>query len=244
MTTAGEKDLRRALSGGAANSMRAFYDRLASLAAARRPALLIGMGFNFEFYDALFPLMLANIQLSMDQGDYTARYRALQALLLPYCSEFGIEAGGALRKTHRQLYAEFFAQATGAPYPERYPAADTNPWLLVSLVWTRRMSEAVACPGASSLDRAKFNAGYFWAVEHLSVEEFRLLGEAWGRLGVRSDYLTAHDAVEADHDRWAAEGALLFSPAVDSAFLAGIKAHESHLEGYYRELLPVLEAAP
>jgi hypothetical protein len=42
-----------------------------------------GMGYNFEHYDALFATMIANLQMALDDCDYTARHRAVQFALLP-----------------------------------------------------------------------------------------------------------------------------------------------------------------
>jgi hypothetical protein len=35
-----------------------------------------GMGYNFEHHDALFATMIANLQMALDDCDYTARHRA------------------------------------------------------------------------------------------------------------------------------------------------------------------------
>ncbi|HVY46647.1 MAG TPA: hypothetical protein VHB21_12250, partial [Minicystis sp.] len=204
------------LTGEASRAMRAFYAALPRVPRGSWPELLHGMGYNFEFYDGLFVLMLANVQLSFDAGDYTPRHRAMQQALIPFCSEFGIELGHGVQRTHRDLYAEFFQIATGRPMPERYPTDDTSPWLAAARRAADEMRLAIQGPRAGSgVKRARFSLGYFWAVEHLSVEEFDLMRAAWRGLGVDAAYLDAHCAVEGDHDAHSTEAVLAFTDARD-----------------------------
>lgn len=227
------------LDGRGERAVQAFYAALPGLPAAGRPALLAGMGYNFECYDALFALMAANVQLSMDGGDYTPRHRAMQNLLLPFASEFGVEPGRPLARAHRELYADFYRRVAGAPLPERY-GGDENPWLAVSRRWARRMSAALACPGMAPLDRAKFNLGYHWAVERLSIDEFAAMRAGWAACGVSAPYLDAHCAVEEEHGAAARAAVLAMAPADDPLVARAAAAHEDHLAGYYAELLALL----
>src|SRR5271155_3667965 len=127
--------LERNLTGSAVLSIHAFYRALPRAPRSAWPGLMHGMGYNFEFYDALFALALANVQLSMVEGDYTPRQAAMQAALLPFCSEYGLELRQDLQRTHRSLYTAFYETATGSSMPERYPAGADNPWLEVSRRW-------------------------------------------------------------------------------------------------------------
>jgi hypothetical protein len=228
--------LERALSGRAVRAATAFFERLPGIPRQRRAALMVGMGYNFEFYDALVASIAANVQASMDGGDYSSRYEAMQQLLRPYCSEYGIEAGRPLAKTHRELYARFYRDAAGVPYPERYPRGPGNPWLDAARRWCRAMARTVACGGSGAQTRAKFDLGYFWAIERLSLQEFRLMRRAWGRLGVRARYLDAHCAVEPEHDSWMTRAVSSFCGGDVAAAARGTRAHERELAGFYETL--------
>lgn len=220
--------------------MRRFYDELPLLPRQRWPEFLQGVGFNFEHYDALFALMAANVQLSVDALDYSARYRAMQALLQPFCSEFGIEAGRPLSRTHRELYAGFYEAATGAPLPERYARGDANAWLVASRRWAARMSRRLDRAAVSRRDLARYSVGYHWAVEHLSVCEFDLMRVAWAKLGVRADYLDAHCAVEDEHADWATRAVLALAAPGDPVIVRAVRDHEDDLRGFYEDITLIL----
>ena len=227
--------LERNLTGSASQAIENFYGALGRAPRATWPAIMHGMGYNFEFYDALFALALANVQLSMVEGEYTPRQAAMQAALLPFCSEYGVELGQELQRTHRSLYADFYETATGSPMPERYPPGADNPWLEVSRRWAERMRSRLAATG-SAMDRARYSLGYFWAIERLSIDELETMRTAWNGLGVNAAYLDAHCAVEGDHDAYATRALLAFASADEPAVCQAIRAHEADLAGYYDEL--------
>jgi hypothetical protein len=234
--------LERQLFGTAVCAMTRFYAELPRVPRAAWPTLLHGMGYNFEFYDALFVLLVANVQLCLDEGDYTSRYRAMQHALLPFCSEFGIELGRELQHTHRQLYAEFYEIATGGKQPERYGSHAGNPWLATSRKWAGEMRRAAAAERGGALERARYSLGYFWAVERLSVDEFALMRDAWNAAGVRAPYLDTHCSVEDDHEAQSTRAVLAFGAADDPVVAEAIRAHEQHLAGYYEELTGLVAA--
>jgi Iron-containing redox enzyme len=221
--------------GEAVTAMRAFYAALPAVPRASWPGMLHGMGYNFEFYDAIFAIVLCNVQLSLGEGDYTPRHQAMQAALLPFCSEFGIELGQGLQRSHRSLYAELFQAATGEAIPERYASGGDNPWLAASRRWAERMRARLSGPD-DPVARARYALGYLWAVEHLSVHEFQLMRDAWHRLGVHAPYLDAHCAVEEEHDACATRAVLAFAAPDDPVLASAMRAHEEDLAGYYRDL--------
>ncbi|MFO0757918.1 MAG: iron-containing redox enzyme family protein [Byssovorax sp.] len=226
--------------GEATAAMERFYTALPSVPRAAWPAMMHGMGYNFEYYDALFALVLATVQLSLGEGDYTPRHMAMQAALLPFCSEFGIELGQPMQRSHRALYAELYQRANGEALPERYPRTDDNPWFAASRRWTAKMRARLE-GGGDSVERARYALGYLWAIEHLSVQEFDRMREAWGKMGVSAPYLEAHCAVEEEHDAYATRAMLAFCKPDDPLLLAAMRAHEEDLGGYYRELCGLLE---
>lgn len=230
------RSLEQHLGGEAWRAIRAFYGVLPSVPRREWPALMHGMGYNFEHYDALFAMMIANLQMALDDCDYTSRHRAVQLALLPFCSEYGIELKHDLQHNHRHLYAGFYRAATGQNLPERYPREDHNPWLATSRRWAARMRDAIACRDAADAARARYNLGYYWAVEHLSIVELSTMRDAWNGLGVQATYLDAHCAVEDDHNAYAARAVLAFTTADDAEVVRAIRAHEADLAGYYDEL--------
>jgi hypothetical protein len=238
MVTALERNFR----GTAVESIKAFYDAMLMAPRSSWPRMMHGMGYNFEFYDALFALVLANVQLSFDEGEYTARQEAMQAALLPFCSEYGIELGQRLQSTHRKLYAEFFRAATGAAMPERYARGDDDPWLAASRRWATRMRERLGRPGGP-LERARFSLAYLWAVERLSIPEFETMRTAWSGVGVTAAYLDAHCAVEGEHDTYATRALLAFASPDDPLVGEAVCAHEDDLAGYYAELATIVARA-
>jgi len=230
-----ETQLVEHLSGTSLRAMQRFFDAMRAVPADAWPEMLVGLGYNYEYYDTLFALMSAHVQGSLDESDYTARYRAMQNLLRPFASEYGIEPARALAKTHRQLYAEFYAAVTGRPIPEQYPRDDRNPWLMTARHWTRRMTNTIACTDRPALYRAKFNLGYHWAVEYLSVCEFDLMRLAWQGMGADAAYLDAHCMVEEEHAGCASEAVFALADPGDPVVRAAVRAHEADLTGFYAD---------
>ena len=222
--------------GHAQEALENFYNKLPSVPGEQRPAVLIGMGYNFEYYDALFSLMLSNALFSMSDGDYTPRYRAAQFLLRPFSSEYGIEAGRKLARTHRELYADFYRIVIGEDMDEQYPAGNGNEWLNVSRRWSEAMRESLSRDDQGAWHRAAYNIGYHWAVERLSLFEFLAMRKAWNKMGFEADYLNAHCSVEEEHGDWAEQAVAAFTDPEHPAIKDGIRMHEDHLAGYYNEL--------
>lgn len=226
------------LGGEAQRAIRTFYSEvLPAVPRTEWPVLMHGMGYNFEHYDALFAQVIANLQMALDDCDYTARHHTVQLALLPFCSEYGIELKHDLQHNHRHLYADFYRIANGRSQPERYPSEQDNRWLAVSRRWAKVMRNEIACPDASDSERARFNLGYYWAIENLSIPELTTMKVAWNALGVQATYLDAHCAVEEDHNAYATRAVLAFTTVDDEVVARAIRAHEVHLAGYYRDLI-------
>ena len=99
------------------------------------------------------------------------------------------------------------------------------------------MRSEIACPDVGDAERARFNLGYYWAIENLSIPEMTTMKEAWNGLGVEATYLDAHCAVEEDHNTYATRAVLAFTTWDDEIVVRAIRAHEAHLAGYYRDLI-------
>ena len=95
------------------------------------------------------------------------------------------------------------------------------------------MTNTIACTDSAALYRAKFNLGYHWAVEYLSVCEFDLMRAAWQGMGADAAYLDAHCMVEEEHAGCASEAVFALADADDPIVNAAVRAHEADLTGFY-----------
>lgn len=69
--------------------------------------------FNLESFNPIFTAVMLKVQCTIGLSDYEARDEALQQLIVPLGGEYGLSAGSPLKKTHRQLFAEFYESVTG-----------------------------------------------------------------------------------------------------------------------------------
>ena len=229
------------LSGRARAAVNAFCRRLPELPKEHCPDALLGMGYLCEYFDLLFAVIACNVQATQDESDYKARYRAVQNVLRPFASEFGIEPGRSLLAPHRQLFIKFYEQASGAQWPHHYPAASDNPWLERGRYWSNRMLSHLQRVDLGPMDKAKYNLGYHWAVEFVSIGEFDELTAAWHDLGVRCAYLDAHREVEPEHANCATAAITCFTRPDDPLVIEGIRDHEDDLAGFYTDFIGLLD---
>ncbi|UKO97707.1 hypothetical protein [Nostoc sp. UHCC 0870] len=198
--------------------------------------LLIGIGYNFEHYDLMFSKMAFNLQNTFGDTAYSIRYKTMQYLLQPFCSEYGIEANRPLYQTHRELYANFYRELVGQDIPEMYPEESSNPWLQCSIRWAKIMYDALDAEGYSPNEKAIYNVAYHWAVEYLSITEFDLMRQGWQKLNISARYLDAHCAVEDEHGDYAEKAVFEISEPDNPIVVRAIQDHEEHLGGYYKSL--------
>lgn len=223
------------LSGTSEKAIGDFCAKLPSLPKSQYPDALLGMGHLYEAFDLMFAVIAANIQATHDESPYVARYVTMQNVLQPFASEYGIEPDRKLQKTHRELYADFYTSATGEPWPAKYPSESVTPWLACGRRWTRAMLDRLQGTGLSSVERARYNLGYHWAVEALSVNEFNQLIQVWRTLGFDAPYMSAHCEVEEDHASCAIGAVVSFSSTEDPLVVKGACDHEDDLAGFYQE---------
>lgn len=223
------------LTGCSETSIRRFCEVLPDLPEASYSECLIGMGYLYEAFDPMFAIITASVLATQDASSYRARYLTVQNVLQPFCSEYGIEHDRPLSNPHRKLFADFFSQATGAEWPDRYPSASDNPWLICGRHWSDVMLARLQRSDLGPVDRARYNLGYHWAVEALSVGEFDLLSEAWRGLGFDAPYMNAHREVEEEHAGCAVGAVICFSSVDDPLVIEGARAHEDDLAGFYQE---------
>lgn len=228
-----EKILDSYLLGSAVKQIRTFCDHLDYLPKDQYRDALFGMGYQYESFDLMFAIIACNIQSTVDYSDYVVRYKTMQAILQPFASEFAIEPERKLGSPHRKLYADFYKKATGESYPSYYPRTTSNPWLICGKKWANVMIERLKAKNLSIIDRAKYNLGYHWSVEYLSIHEFDLLKEAWNRLNLLSLYMQAHCNVEEEHAGCATSAVKYFCSLDDPLVRQGILDHEEDLVGFY-----------
>jgi hypothetical protein len=240
MTGSVEEQLTATLSGVSLTAIRSFCERLPDLPKPSYANALLGMGYQYESFDLLFAVIAANIQETHDESDYKARYQTMQNLLRPFASEYGIEPDRPLLNPHRKLFADFYRIATGKAWPSHYPANDDNPWLECGRRWANAMLSNLRRSDLGTFDRAKYNLGYHWAVEHLSVAEFGNLKVAWHAVDVDAAYLNAHCEVEEEHAGCAAAAIVSFASTNDPLVVRGVRDHEDDLANFYNECVELI----
>ncbi len=237
----GGERLAAHLRGKAAAAIGQFCRRLPEMPKSAYPDALLGMGYFCESFDLMFAVIAANVQAAQDDSDYEARYLAMQNVLRPFASEFGIEPDRPLLGPHRKLFTEFYRKASGKPWPARYPSDQGNPWLERGRFWSGRMLANLQRTDLAALDKAKYNLGYHWAVEFVSIGEFVELNAAWERLGVRSAWLGAHCEVEPEHASCATAAITSFTSVDDPLVIRGIRDHEDDLAGFYTDFAGLID---
>lgn len=196
---------------------------------------MVGMGYQYESFDMMFALIAYNVQATHDESDYRDRYMTMQNVLQPFCSEYGIESGRPLGHPHRKLYRDFYESVTGKKWPSIYPPSSNDPWIGNGRFWAERMINNLKCHGMSIMDRAKYNLGYHWSVEYLSIGEFEQLRKGWLDAGFDGAYIQAHCDVEPEHASCATAAIAEFGIVDDALVRRGILDHEYDLVGFYTE---------
>jgi hypothetical protein len=110
------------------------------------------------------------VQCTLGQSDYVRRDAALQCLIVPLAGEYGLAAEYKLGKTHRQLFADFYASVTGQPldaFLASHPACPHAEHFFASML------NDVANGGgqADAMSQASYALGYNLAVEYLAAYE-------------------------------------------------------------------------
>ncbi len=231
------------LSGSSVKAIQRFCADLPNLPKSQYPDALLGMGHLYEAFDLMFAVIATSIQATHDDSSYVKRYVTMQNVLQPFASEYGIEPDRPLQSTHRKLYADFFTAATGEPWPSRYPRDSKSQWLACGRHWTQTMVDRLQGNGLDPMERAKYNLGYHWAVEALSVNEFDQLIAAWRSLGFDAPYMSAHCEVEEDHAGCAIGAVVAFSSVEDQLVIDGARDHERDLAGFYRQCTDLIAPA-
>jgi hypothetical protein len=86
-----------------------------------------------------------------------------------------------------------------------------------------------------AVQRARYDLGYHWSVEYLSVEEFDELRIGWHAVGIDAPYMNAHCDVESEHADCATGAITAFTSIDDPLVLKGLRDHEDDLEGFYQD---------
>ena len=230
-----EKQLAAHLTGSSLAAILLFCKWLFKLPKSSYPDALLGMGYQYESFDLMFAVIAMSIQETHDESDYKARYQTMQNVLRPFASEYGLEPNRPLLNPHRKLFADFYRITTGEVWPSRYPFDAGNPWLRCGRRWANAMLANLRRSDLGAVDRAKYNLGYHWAVEHLSVAEFDHLKVASHSVGVEAAYLNAHCEVEEEHAGCTAAAVVSFASTDDPLVIRGVRDHEEDLAAFYSE---------
>jgi hypothetical protein len=227
--------LTASLTGTAELAIKKFCQTVPELPKQAYPEAMVGMGYQYESFDMMFALIAYHVQATHDESDYRDRFMTMQNVLQPFCSEYGIEAGRPLANPHRKLYLDFYESVTGKKWPSVYPPSSAGHWINNGRFWADRMINNLKCHGMTSMDRAKYNLGYHWSVEYLSIGEFEQLREGWRKAGFDGAYIQAHCDVEPEHANCATAAIAEFGIVDDALVRRGIRDHEYDLVGFYTE---------
>ncbi|NET34158.1 MAG: hypothetical protein F6K19_19400 [Cyanothece sp. SIO1E1] len=236
-----QQKLIASLTGSAKVAIKHFADAIPELPEQAYSDAILGMGYQYESFDMLFTLIAYHIQATHNISDYDARSRCMQNLLQPLCSEYGIEPERPLGSTHRSLYRDFYESVTGQLWPSTYPRNSASSWINTGRYWANRMIENLECHGMDIMDRAKYNLGYHWAAEYLSIIEFGYLRQGWSKMGITPPYLQIHCNVEPEHSACAAHAIVEFTSLNDPLVIRGIRDHEYDLCGFYNENFELIQ---
>ena len=155
-------------------ALRRFHSLLEQLPAdqvhSRLAPVWAELCYNLESFNPVFTAVLLKVQCTLGQSDYVRRDAALQCLIVPLAGEYGLAAEYKLGKTHRQLFADFYASVTGQEL-EAFLA--TRPESPHAEHFFSAMLNDVANGGgqADAMAQASYALGYNLAVEYLAAYE-------------------------------------------------------------------------
>jgi hypothetical protein len=237
-------------------ALRRFHTLLEQLPAkevhTRLATVWAELCYNLESFNPVFTAVMLKVQCTLGQSDYVRRDAALQCLIVPLAGEYGLAAEYKLGKTHRQLFADFYASVTGKPLDSLLA---TNPPCPHAEHFFGAMLHDVASGGgeADAMAQASYALGYNLAVEYLAAYEktwmldaFRVLNDrVLAKEGKRLDwvFLEVHAVGEPMHAELGHNAVTAMVPAAHAHILRRAMAdHDRDFAAFYNALADMLEA--
>ncbi|KAL6762772.1 hypothetical protein V8C86DRAFT_2510759 [Haematococcus lacustris] len=242
--------------GASIAALRRFNDALRALPADRWEALLrpvfAELTFNLESFNPAFTSCILMVQRTIGRSDYVRRDLALKNLIQPLAGEYGMHNNQPQLKTHRELFADFFASLFHSPL-EALLAEGTTP-AAAQLLW-QQMSRDIMTGGTrhtDSLEQASYALGYNLAIEYLAdyektwmLDSFRALQErVLGPQGRTLDwlFLEVHAEGEAEHAAIGHSAVMNLVPQEHVPILRqAMKDHDRDFAAFYNRMADMLQ---
>jgi len=230
------------------NTLLAGLDE-ASWKAKLRPVLR-ELAYNLESFNPLFTAVLLKVQCGIGATDYARRDTALKNLIQPLAGEYGMHNGEQQSRTHRELFAEFYASLMGEPL-EAMMAEEPAPARSVASFNTM-LSDVLTSGGAAATDvvqQGSYALGYNLAIEYLAdyektwmLDSFRELHGKHIKHDIEWTFLEIHAEGEAEH---AAIGHAAVESLVPSEHAGLLRQamldHDKEFASFYNSLADMLE---
>lgn len=242
--------------GASIAALRRFNDNLRNIPADRWEAVLRPvfneLTYNLESFNPAFTTCLLMVQRTIGRSDYVRRDLALKNLIQPLAGEYGMHNNQPQLKTHRELFADFFASLFGYGL-EELMAASPRP-AAAELLWAQ-MSRDIMNGGTQFTDpveQASYALGYNLAIEYLAdyektwmLDSFRALNDRiFAGLGKKVDwiFLEVHAEGEAEHAAIGHNAVLNFVPAEHTPILRkAMMDHDRDFAVFYNYLADLME---
>lgn len=243
--------------GEGVKALRRFNAALRALPADRWEAALRPvfneLCFNLESFNPAFAACVLAVQKTIGVSDYVRRDMALKNLIQPLAGEYGMHNGQPQLKTHRELFADFFASLFG--YPLADLMADSPAPQAAAAFFERMMADIEnggrgGAAGEGALERACYALGYNLAIEYLAdyektwmLDSFRDLNARVIRRDIDWVFLEVHAEGEAEHAAIGHNAVLNLVPAAAAPLLRRAMAdHDRDFAEFYNHVAGMLEA--
>lgn len=247
------KSLEANLDAGASiAALRRFNKALRAVPADKWEAVLRPvfneLCFNLESFNPAFAACLLQVQRTIGVSDYVRRDMALKNLIQPLAGEYGMHNSQPQLKTHRELFADFFASLFG--YPLTQLLADSGAPASAQLLYAQMMRDILGGGGHEEpLAQASYALGYNLAIEYLAdyektwmLDSFRALNDAVLHKDIDWVFLEVHAEGEAEHAAIGHSAVLNMVPREHIPILATAMAdHDRDFAVFYNAMADMLE---
>ena len=237
-------------------ALRRFHSLLEALPAAevatRLRPVWAELCFNLESFNPVFTAVMLKVQCTLGASDYVRRDEALQCLIVPLAGEYGLAEQHKLGKTHRQLFADFYASVTGEPLEALLASAPSQAH--ASAFFAAMMRDVTTAGGSAGgvMEQASYALGYNLAVEYLAAYEktwmldaFRVLDKralAPAGRAVNWVFLEVHAVGEPMHAELGHSAVVSLVPAEHLHLLQrAVRDHDRDFAAFYNRLADMLE---
>lgn len=204
--------------------------------------------FNLESFNPAFAACVLSVQKTIGASDYVRRDMALKNLIQPLAGEYGMHNGQPQLKTHRELFADFYASLFGHPLADLL--ADSPEPTAARALYERMMLDIETGGGeATPLARACYALGYNLAIEYLADYEKTWMLDSFRDLNARVVgreidwvFLEVHAEGEAEHAAIGHSAVLNLVPAGAAPLLRrAMGDHDRDFAAFYNRVAEMLE---